>query len=73
MTLIAFFLVLGSASLHAGWNLLSKLNNPSAAFYLLSSSTAAVLCLQNLGSKRTALPRGAAMHHDVVDFSHKIS
>ncbi len=29
--------------------------------------------LQSLGSKRTALPRGAAMHHDVVDFSHKIS
>ena len=36
-------------------------------------ATAAVLCLQSLGSKRTALPRGAAMHHDVVDFSHKIS
>ena len=38
-----------------------------------AEATAAVLCLQNLGSKRTALPRGAAMHHDVVDFSHKIS
>ena len=45
MTLTAFFLVLVSAVLHAGWNFLSKWNNPSAAFYLLSSSTAAVLCL----------------------------
>lgn len=26
--------------------------------------------LQSLGSKHTALPRGAAMHHDVIDFSH---
>ena len=41
--------------------------------YIKIEKTAAVLCLQNLGSKRTALPRGAAMHHDVVDFSHKIS
>lgn len=36
-----------------------------------AEAAAAVLCLQSLGSKRMALPRGAAMHHDVVDFSHE--
>ncbi|MEL5896074.1 hypothetical protein AAE250_21585 [Bacteroides sp. GD17] len=35
-----------------------------------AEATAAVLCFQSLGSERIALPRGAAMHHDVVDFSH---
>ena len=59
MTLIAFFLVLASAILHAGWNILSKRSNPSAAFYLLSSSTAAVVCLCCAGGFRidfTLLP-----------------
>lgn len=36
-----------------------------------AETAAAVLCLQSFGSERAALPRGAAMHHDVVDFSHK--
>ena len=35
-----------------------------------AEATAAVLCLQSLGSKRTALPRGAAMHHNQVDNPH---
>lgn len=36
-----------------------------------AETAAAVLCFQSFGSKRIALPRGAAMHHDVVDFSHE--
>ncbi|EGF55754.1 hypothetical protein HMPREF9446_02577 [Bacteroides fluxus YIT 12057] len=35
-----------------------------------TESAAAVLSLQSFGSKRIAFPCGAAMHHDVVDFSH---
>lgn len=45
MTLTAFFLILVSVFLHAGWNFLSKKTNPSCAFYLLSTSTAALLWL----------------------------
>ena len=37
MTLIAISLVVLSACIHALWNLLSKSNNPSAAFFLLAS------------------------------------
>lgn len=33
-----------------------------------AEAATAVLCLQSFGSERMALPRGAAMHHDVVDF-----
>ena len=36
-----------------------------------AEAATAVLCLQSFGSERMALPRGAAMHHDVVDFSHE--
>ncbi len=43
MTWIAFLLVSGSALLHASWNFLSKSTRPSAAFFLLSSSTATLL------------------------------
>ena len=41
MTLTAFLLVFLSVFLHAIWNFLSKKTNPSGAFYLLSSTTAA--------------------------------
>ena len=45
MTLTAFLLVFFSVFLHATWNFLSKKTNPSGAFYLMSSSTAALLWL----------------------------
>ncbi len=43
MSFGVFILILVSAILHAGWNFLSKKCVPSAAFYFLSSLTAAVL------------------------------
>ncbi len=61
MTLAAFFLVLVSVFLHAGWNFLSKKTVPSLAFYALSSATAALLWLPGflLSGIRTAeLPPG---------------
>ena len=45
MTLTAFFLILVSAFLHAGWNFISKKSVPSLAFYSLSCGTAALLWL----------------------------
>lgn len=45
MTATAFFLILTSAFLHAGWNFLSKKTVPSLAFYSLSCGTAALLWL----------------------------
>lgn len=45
MTLTAFLLIFVSVFLHAGWNFISKKNTPSAAFYMLSSATAALLWL----------------------------
>lgn len=45
MTFSAFFLILVSVFLHAGWNFLSKKTAPSLAFYGLSSLTAALLWL----------------------------
>lgn len=45
MTWIAFLLVFFSVFLHAGWSFLSKSTRPSGAFFLLSSSTAALLLL----------------------------
>lgn len=45
MSLTAFVLVFLSVFLHAAWNFLSKKSNPSGAFYLISSTTAALLWL----------------------------
>lgn len=45
MTLTAFILVFLSVFLHATWNFLSKKTNPSGAFYLMSTTTAALLWL----------------------------
>lgn len=45
MTLTAFLLIFVSVFLHAGWNFISKKNTPSAAFYMLSSATAALIWL----------------------------
>ena len=45
MTLSAFCLVFISVFLHAGWNFLSKKSNPSGAFYMLASSTGALIWL----------------------------
>lgn len=43
MTLLALILVLISAFMHAGWNLLSKRQHPSAAFFLVASLSGALL------------------------------
>lgn len=45
MTLTAFLLIFVSVFLHASWNFISKKNTPSAAFYMLSSATAALIWL----------------------------
>lgn len=45
MTLTAFLLIFVSVFLHAGWNFISKKSTPSAAFYMLSSATAALIWL----------------------------
>ena len=45
MTITAFFIILVSAFMHAGWNFLSKKTMPSIAFYCLSSTTAAIFWL----------------------------
>lgn len=43
MSPLAVILILVSAFMHAGWNLFSKHNRPTASFFLLSSLTGAVL------------------------------
>ncbi len=43
MSFVAILLVILSAFVHAGWNLLSKRQHPSAAFFLLASLTGAFL------------------------------
>jgi len=45
LSLTAFFLILASVFLHAGWNFISKKSIPSLAFYSLSTGTAALLWL----------------------------
>ena len=42
MSLIAFWLILVSAVLHATWNLISKCHRPSVVFYAQSTGTAAL-------------------------------
>ncbi|MFW6152284.1 MAG: EamA family transporter [Verrucomicrobiota bacterium] len=43
MSFVAIVLVVLSAVVHAGWNLLSKRQHPSAAFFLVASLTGALL------------------------------
>jgi len=43
MSILAVILVFISAFMHAGWNLLSKSQHPSSAFFLVASSTGALL------------------------------
>lgn len=45
MTLLAFFLILVSAFLHAGWNILSKKQIPSLSFFAVMHVTATLLFL----------------------------
>ena len=45
MSIVVFFLVLGAAFLHAGWNFLSKKNVPSWGFYAVSNAVATLLLL----------------------------
>lgn len=43
MSLVAIILIVLSAFMHAGWNLLSKRQHPSAAFFLVASIAGALL------------------------------
>jgi drug/metabolite transporter (DMT)-like permease len=43
MSILAIILVIISAVMHAGWNLLSKRQHPSSAFFLVASFTGALL------------------------------
>ena len=58
MSTLAIILVVLSAFMHAGWNLLSKRQHPSAAFFLVSSITGGLLLAPALVIHRTTL-----MHH----------
>jgi hypothetical protein len=43
MSPLAIGLIIVSAVMHAGWNLLSKSQRPSASFFLIASTTGALL------------------------------
>jgi len=58
MSLVAIILVLLSAFMHAGWNLLSKRQHPSAAFFLVASIAGTVLLAPAL-----VLYSGTVAHH----------
>lgn len=57
MTPLAAALILTSACLHAGWNLVSKRRNPSLAYFAVSAVAAAVVAAPLLVLYRAALPR----------------
>ena len=58
MSLIAIVLVVVSAFIHAGWNLLSKSRQPSAAFFLVAGVAGALLLLPVLVAYGAVLGRG---------------
>ncbi len=53
---IAIGLILVSACLHAGWNLLSKNADPTAAFYLMANAFGCLLLCPVLARYHSALP-----------------
>lgn len=55
MSTLAVILVVLSAFMHAGWNLLSKRQHPSAAFFLVASITGGLLLAPALVIYRTTL------------------
>jgi len=55
MTALAVGLLLVSAAAHAGWNLLTKRSQPSAAFFLVASAVGMVLFLPVLVLQRAEL------------------
>ena len=57
MTTPAILLLLLSTFLHAGWNLVSKRQNPTGAFFCIASLTAALCLLPLLFVQRDVLPR----------------
>jgi len=57
MSLVAITLVVLSAFMHAGWNLLSKRRSPSAAFFLVASIAGALLLSPTL-----VLYHGTVLH-----------
>ena len=58
MSLIAIVLILLSAFMHVGWNLLSKRQHPSASFFLIASIAGALLFAPAL-----VLYRDTLLHH----------
>ena len=58
MSLVAIILVLVSAFMHAGWNLLSKRQHPAAAFFFVTSLTGALMFAPTL-----VLYRDTLVHH----------
>ena len=56
MSTIAIGLILVSACLHAGWNLLSKNAYPTAAFYLIANAFGCLLLCPVLALYHSALP-----------------
>lgn len=58
MSLVAIILVVLSAFMHAGWNLLSKHQHPSAAFFLVASTTGSLFL-----SPALVLYRDTLLHH----------
>lgn len=58
MSTLAIVLVVISAFMHAGWNLLSKSKNPSAAFFLVASFAGALLLSPTLILYRDTIAHG---------------
>lgn len=55
MTLIAAVLIITSAFFHAGWNLVSKRQNPSLAFFLIAATSGAAIMSPMLFRQRHIL------------------
>lgn len=62
MTLTAILLIIGSAGIHASWNLLCKKNNPSASFFLIASIPSCLILL----------PLALSMSHQIGLIPNKI-
>ena len=58
MSPTAIFLLTAAALLHAGWNLLSKRNHPTASFFLLTSLAGGLLFIPSFLLFPGALPKG---------------
>ncbi|MFK7803458.1 MAG: multidrug DMT transporter permease [Anaerolineae bacterium] len=61
MTLIAALLIITSAFFHAGWNLVSKRQNPSLAFFFIAAASGSAVMSPMLFSQRQILHEFPAM------------